>query len=68
MPFGLATAPATFMRLMTRVSSGMLYTTCFAYIDDIIVFGRNYIKRLGRIDSPRTPWTSNFEIETVSAL
>ena len=34
MPFGLATAPATFMRLMTLVFSGMLYTTCLAYLDD----------------------------------
>ena len=50
MPFGLATAPATFMRLMTIVFSGMLYTTCLAYHDDIIVFGRNYIEMLGRLD------------------
>ena len=51
MPFGLATAPATFMRLMTIVFSGMLYTTCLAYLDDIIVFGRNYIEMLGRLDT-----------------
>ena len=38
MPFGLATAPATFMRLMTIVFSGMLYNTCLAYLDDIIIF------------------------------
>ena len=30
MPFGLATACATFMRLMTIVFSGMLYATCLA--------------------------------------
>ena len=51
MPFGLATAPATFMRLMTLVFSGMLYTTCPAYLDDIIVFGRNYIEMLNRLDT-----------------
>ena len=51
MPFGHATAPATFMRLMTIVFSGMLYTTSFAYLDDIIVFGRNYIEMLGRLDT-----------------
>ena len=49
--FGLATAPATFMRLMTIVFSGMLYMTCLAYLDDIIVFGRNYIEMLGRLDT-----------------
>ena len=48
-PFGLATAPATFMRLMTLGFSGMLYTTYLAYLDDIIFFGRNFIEMLGRL-------------------
>ena len=51
MPFGLATAHETFMRLMTIVFSGMLYTTCLAYLDDIIVYGRNHIEMLGRLDT-----------------
>ena len=51
MPFGLATAPATFMRLMTVVFSGMLYTTSFAYLDDIIIFCRNYVEMLCRLDT-----------------
>ena len=46
MPFGLATAPATFMRLMTLVFSGMLYSTCLAYLDDIIIFGRSFEEHL----------------------
>ena len=46
MPFGLATAPAIFMRLMTIVFSGMLYSTCLAYLDDIIIFGRTLNKYL----------------------
>ena len=46
MPFGLATAPATFMRLMTIVFSGMLYNTCLAYLDDIIIFGRTFEEHL----------------------
>ena len=50
MPFGLATAPATFMRLMTIVSSGMLYSTCLAYLDDIIIFGRTFDEHLERLD------------------
>ena len=36
---------------MTLVFSGMLYTTCLAYLDDIIVFGRNFIEMLGRLDT-----------------
>ena len=51
MPFGLAIAPATFMRLMTIVFSYMLYTTCLAYLDNIIVFDRNYIEMLNRLDT-----------------
>ena len=50
MPFGLATAPATFMRLMTIVFSGMLYNTCLAYLDDIIIFGRTFEEHLQRLD------------------
>ena len=38
MPFGLGMAPATFMRLLSVVFSGMLYNTCLAYLDDIIIF------------------------------
>ena len=49
MLFGLVTA--TFIRLMTIVFSHMLYSTCLAYLDDIIVLCRNYIDRLGRLDT-----------------
>ena len=51
MPFGLATALATLMRLITIVFFVMLYTTCLAYFDDIINFGRNFIEMLGRLDT-----------------
>ena len=50
MPFGLATAPATFMRLMSVVFSGMLYNTCIAYLDDIIIFGRTFNEHLERLE------------------
>ena len=29
----------------------MLYLTCLAYLDDIIVFGRNYVEMLCRLDT-----------------
>ena len=51
MPFGLATAPETFMRLKTILFAGMLYTTCLAYLDNIIIFGRNFIEMLSRLDT-----------------
>ena len=50
MPFGLATAPATFMRLITIVFSKMLYNTCLAYLDDIIIFGRTFNEHLERFE------------------
>ena len=30
------------MRLMLIVFSGMLYYTCYAYLDDIVIFGRTF--------------------------
>ena len=46
MPFRLANAPATYMCLMTLVFSGMLYSTCLAYLGDIIIFGRSFEEHL----------------------
>ena len=51
MPFRLATTPATFMRLMIIVFSGMHYTTCLAYLDDIIIISCNFMKMLGPLDT-----------------
>ena len=51
MPFGLATVPATFMRLMTLVFSGMLYSTCLTYLDYIIIFKRSFEKHLSRLSN-----------------
>ena len=50
MPFGDATAPATVMRLMTIVFSGMIYSTCLAYLEDMIIFGRTFNKHHKRLD------------------
>ena len=54
MPFGDATDPATFMRLMTIVFSGMLYNTCLAYLDDIVIFGQTFEEHLERLDRALT--------------
>jgi len=41
LPFGLVTAPATFVTLMNRVLEGYIIKFCYIYMDDIIVFSKN---------------------------
>jgi len=41
-PFGLTTAPSVFQRLMDLVLCGLTYSTCMVYLDDIIVFSRDF--------------------------
>lgn len=41
MPFGLVSAPATFVTLMNRVLRDYIYKFCFIYMDDIIVFSKD---------------------------
>ena len=52
MPFGLASAPATFERLMEKVLAGLHWKICLVYLDDIIVFSRSFeshIENLGEV-------------------
>ena len=38
MPFGIASAPASFQDLITQVLKGLNYKISFVYVDDIFVF------------------------------
>lgn len=42
MPFGLCNAPATFQRFMDIVLAGIKWKTLLVYLDDIIVFSKNF--------------------------
>lgn len=50
MPFGLCNAPATFQRAMMETLSDLIWSCCFVYIDDIIVFGRTYEEYMGNME------------------
>ena len=43
MAFGLCNAPATFQRIVSMVLKGMLWHEILAYLDDVLVKGKNFI-------------------------
>ena len=49
LPFGLCNAPATFSQLMDNVLSGLSWEVCFHYLDDIIVFSKDWEEHLHRL-------------------
>ena len=49
MPFGLCNAPGTFQRLMEFVLAGLQWQTCLVYLDDVIVYGRDFDEHLKRL-------------------
>jgi hypothetical protein len=51
MPFGLCGAPATFQRLMDLVMAGLNNEVCLVYLDDIIVFSREFDEHQRRLQA-----------------
>lgn len=50
MPFGLANAPAVFQRMMNRILGSARFTKATAYIDDVLIFGKNPMECLDRLE------------------
>ena len=46
LPFGLCNAPTTFSRLMNNVLSGLSWEVCLYYLDDIIIFLKDWEEHL----------------------
>ena len=46
LPFGLCNGPATFQRLMDLVLSGLQWSTCLVYLDDVIILGHDFSRHL----------------------
>lgn len=44
--FGLSGAPATFERLVERIFSGLTWKICLVYLDDIIVYSKDFEEHL----------------------
>jgi hypothetical protein len=42
MAFGLTSAPVTFERLMENVLGSLSWQTCLCYLDDVIIFGKDF--------------------------
>ena len=49
MPFGLTNGPASFTRLMNLALSGLTWTHCLVYLDDIIIWGSTFEEHLHRL-------------------
>ena len=49
MPFGLTCAPSVFQRFMDLVLCGLTYESCLVYLDDIIVFSRDFDSHIERL-------------------
>ena len=50
LPFGLTSAPAKFQKLMDRILGSLKWTSCFVYLDDVVVFARDFAEHQVRLE------------------
>jgi hypothetical protein len=51
MAMGLKNSPSTFQRLMQAVLRGLTWQSCLIYLDDIIIFSRDFESHCGHIEA-----------------
>ena len=51
LPFGLCNGPATFQRLMDLLLTGLQWSSCLVYLDDVIVVGQSFSEHLQNLDN-----------------
>ena len=51
MPFGLCNAPATFSRAISLVLKGLAWTSVIAFLDDIVVLGKDFDSHITNLTS-----------------
>ncbi|CAF0956113.1 unnamed protein product, partial [Brachionus calyciflorus] len=51
MPFGLTNAPATFQRYMDAAFGGLKWLCCLVYLDDVIVFSKDFEDHIKHLSS-----------------
>jgi len=49
LPFRCTTAPSVFQRLMHLILCGLTYLTCLIYLDDIIVYAKDFETHFSRV-------------------
>lgn len=49
LPFGLCNSGATFQRMIETALKSILHTDCLAYIDDIVVYSKNFKEHLEKL-------------------
>ena len=49
MPFSLETTPQTYQMFMELALSGLQWTACLIYIDDVIMYGETFDEHLQRL-------------------
>jgi len=48
--FGLVNAPSTFQRLVDLTLSGLTWEICLAFLDDVVIFSRNFKEHIERLE------------------